>query len=331
MPAIRRPMHRGRIHGLIAQSSVALATLLSAGVAGCDGNNSIPIDELSARVDERVCAFATACGTVPDQASCNAVTSFATDAQLATLVAAVKRGTIAYDGALADQCLSEFGTGCTVSFGQSPACRDTFHGLVAPGGVCVLSEECSGNGTCLQAGCVSACCPGVCSAGTTPIPIGGNCATLPGQCVSDAYCNGGVCAAKLAAGMACTGADACQSPGNCVLGSPGSGIRTGVCTLPGDTGAACRSGDASPLCLRITDYCDTVTNVCVKRKAPGGSCATSDLECVPYARCVDGICKSRPIAGEACDPSLATGCLGNLRCTAGVCAVAPATGVVCTP
>ena len=236
------------------------------------------------------------------------------------------------DGVLYGRGAADMKAGLAATLGAVRGLRAA--GLVPQGPVLVESvveEECSGNGTCLQAGCVSACCPGVCSAGTTPIPIGGNCATLPGQCVSDAYCNGGVCAAKLAAGMACTGADACQSPGNCVLGSPGSGIRTGVCTLPGDTGAACRSGDASPLCLRITDYCDTVTNVCVKRKAPGGSCATSDLECVPYARCVDGICKSRPIAGEACDPSLATGCLGNLRCTAGVCAVAPATGVVCTP
>jgi hypothetical protein len=304
----------------VRSGALALA-VLGVPLAGCGGGSAIPIDDLATSVRAANCRAAAACGDAPSQATCEASISLTRDPDLNAVVAAVRRGTVVYDGDAARQCVDGLGQGCVAALGAPPSCAEAFHGTVAPGGACQVSYECISS-VC-DAPCVSGCCVGVCAAGTAKVSAGGACASGGGSCVDGAFCKGGQCVADLAIGATCAPDDVCQQPALCSATTGG----TGVCTAGADRAGACAFIRNYP-CLSREDYCDPTTLVCLQSKPVGAACSGS--ECVAFASCLNGICTAHPTLGQACDAIGGLSCLGDVACVGGVC-VAAAPQDPCTP
>ena len=316
-------------------ATLALAALAAVPFAACggggasaDGGGPIPIDELLASIEISECLQAVACGVAPSVDLCRqsffvGKDSITQDRVLMGAVAAVKRGTIRYDGQKARRCLDATFTGCVDMPALIPGCETLFEPTVADGSACQLSAECLG-GRCTLA-CPEACCVGACAASPPrPAPVGASCVT--GGCVAGAFCQDGICVAPLPSGSGCTFADRCQPPAACVDGAGG----TLTCVVEPDEGMTCTPATTHASCLRSDDYCEPVTLVCVRKKPPGAACATSD-ECQSDAPCLAGACTPKPTLDQACDIPSGTFCLGHLDCLGGTC-IPPLEAVPgCTP
>lgn len=306
----------------------ALFLPLAAGIgalAGCDPE-PLSIDRLAAEEERVICAREVACGGAVDQATCESTAFLVESGRTATAIAAVKRGTLAYDSAMARRCLDQVTTDCAIlpDVPNNP-CDEIFKGQVAVGGDCLLDDECAGGGACEIPSCPSACCPGTCaSTKQAPVPLGGSCGASGADCVSGAACLDGICAPPRAVGAACQGAwRECAAPAVC-LAIPGG---TETCTiLPTSRGAPCEPG-ANYGCGRVDERCDAASRTCVPLSAPGSPCETIG-DCVGYAYCDAGACKIRPTIGQPCAMPIEIQCMGSLVCPAGVCA-APTPGPAC--
>ncbi len=294
-------------------------------LGGCGGSDAIPIEDLPASLEQALCRRAVACAGAADQASCEATNFLAENAGVLTIVQSVKRGGVTYDGAKASACLRELEADCADLPTDSSTCDAVFTGTVAAGGACVTSVECLDDGRCVPPGtCTDACCVGTCRGKPIPLPVGASCTTADATCVDGAFCaNGGTCLPELPVGSACTGTG-CASPAVCLRNpDDGSEICTVISTV---VGAPCLPG-ANFGCGRSDEHCNATTRTCTKRAQPGAPCQ-EDADCVGYASCVAGICKTRPTLGQPCDGSTGIYCQGGLICPAGVCA-APVTATAC--
>lgn len=312
-------------------SLALILTVAGSALTGCGSSDSLPIDELPAELEQRVCARAVACSGAESQTTCESTIFFAEDPGVQTLVAAVKRGTVNYDGQSARTCLDAYTTDCA-DLVEPAACDKVFHGNVAAGGACVVSAECAGGGRCLEPDtCTVSCCVGTCEAVAGPAAVGAACDSLASTpCVDGAFCsNDGICTARRPVGAACSGSrDECLDPAVCLYHPDGSPETcTVISTAPG---AACDPG-ANFGCGREDETCNATTLRCTKRALPGAACDGYD-DCVGYATCdtAAGTCKVRPKLGEACDNNAQIWCLGSLACVNGVCAE-PTLGPACVP
>ena len=313
--------------------SLALVLALAGGaLTGC-GSDLIPIEQLPAELERRACARATACGGAESQTACESTLFLTESSETLTLVEAVKRGTVKYDGDSARVCLDAITADCA-DLVEPDGCGDMFRGTVAAGGVCVIAAECADRGRCLKPGtCTAACCAGTCEAVAAPVAIGGACdfpSSTPNPCIEGAFCFEGACTARRSVGAACQSApDECVEPAVCLRYPDGS---SQTCTvISSESGAACVPG-ANFGCGRADETCDATTSRCTKLAALGAACQTNE-DCVGYAYCdaAAGACKARPTLGQACDAiSAGVYCAGSLICPNGVC-VEPAPGAVCVP
>jgi hypothetical protein len=286
-------------------------------LGGCDPD-PLSIDELPAEEERVICAREVACGGALDQSTCESTVFLVESGKTATGIAAVKRGTLAYDSAQARRCLDAITTDCTIRRDAIDLCERIVTGKVAVGGACLLDDECADGGDCVIPSCPNACCPGTCAASTrpAPVPLGGSCAASGAECVSGAACLDGICAPPRAVGAACRGGlGECAAPAVC-LAIPGG---TETCTvLPTSRGAPCEPG-ANFGCGRVDERCDGPSRTCVPLSKPGSPCETIG-DCVGYAYCDAGACKVRPTIGQPCDTPIEIQCMGSLVCVQGVCA-----------
>jgi hypothetical protein len=306
---------------------IVSALLLLVAIPACS-DASIALSNLPAADLDALCSYMARCGEMPDKTSCEA----AVNPDLAQLSAGVQAGRIKYDGKAAAACLDVLkSASCNYSALQTEpqACRDTFKGTVASGGVCYTGMDCisgdCGSGVCSGSGC----CPGVCSASTSlagQIPIGGNCSGASAGCVSGAFCSYGstpTCQAKAAIGQVCDTSypqEACAVGAFCLA----SGPNAGTCGRLAAEGQACYSGSDDHACDSMLDFCDPVALKCVPKIPVGGACS-SDASCVGYATCdASGHCLAEARAGQACDDSNGPHCIGYLLCESGICAFPPA-------
>ena len=292
---------------------VVFGTFITMGGCGAD---TIAIGDFPAALERAACKRMVLCGSAVDQAACEATTFFAHNEGLLTIVAAVKRGTVAYDASHASACIQELEADCAYSFARtSPSkCDEIFTGRVATGGVCVGGVECADKGDCVKpSSCVAACCSGTCQV-VPIIGVGAPCAGFLDRCAPGAFCDRGTCAPELPVGSPCYGSG-CVAPAVCLQAPDGS---SETCTvLSAAAGAPCIPG-ANFDCGRSDERCAPATMRCIKLTPLGGACDVKS-DCIAYSNCVAGICQVEPAAGEPCDFAANLYCQGDLTCNAGVC------------
>lgn len=300
-------------------------TPLALGAVGCNnGPEPIELGDLTTRIGAAYCDYAARCGTQTalvvgllhtSVSSCGSQTAtYLANTQFARYQEAIDQGTLAYDANQAATCLSSFQSlSCdpTALSGAPAGCDATFTGLVADGGACSLDEECHSGSTCVTSG--TGC--GVCT--RTPA-IGQPCTSA---CARGAYCNGGTCAAQVAAGGACTAPGACVVGTSCTsgtcqaptLGAAGMPCGTGGC----QTGLVCAFSGAMTMCRapRTDGTCQGLLT--------GSDCPANQICSAGVG--MDGTCGPYPLLGDACT----TACSAPARCVAHVCHESVQLGETC--
>jgi hypothetical protein len=280
---------------------------------------------------QAACHYEVLCGDVPDAATCLANLQERPHL-FPSLPQLTAQGRITYDGAAAKRCLDKLNglTTCARSVVDAPGALDDcafLTGNVPAGQPCVFNEECLNGGTCnslTACDTFAQCCPGTCSSGPTPVPLGGQCGLLNLACVRGTTC----------------------------VAAPGATVAT--CQTPAMVGDSC----ASIPCARAL-YCDPDTYTCRALPAEGGACAGAVglacddprdgcdasghcapllpvraacggvLGCVAWAAC-DGntsTCVPRPRVGESCLTTSVASCLsGTCDSTSSTCVLLPVGG-----
>jgi hypothetical protein len=283
------------------------------GSGGQGGNDAqIPLEELSRRSEEAICAYAVRCGIFPDVETCQGTIY----ARL-QVFADVGTGKVLYDGQAAAACVDWYAQrGCAVSDLESPApaCALVFTGTLPEGSACLANDQCLSD-SCNRAGCGSdACCAGTCQ---LPVVVGGDCSRDGQVCTSGTFCKSDAtgarasCAPRVRSGQSCDSSDVCVAGQFCNI-DPLTG--TGICAAAPRGGEACPTG----FCGSITDTCDLNTSLCAAKRPIGAPCFT-DRSCVNYARCAPetSTCVARVRSGGAC--STTADCIVGLPCQAGTC------------
>ena len=334
-----RAWYRLSMFGLRATRSMLFVL---ASMAGCNGARSdggpLPVSEYETKLLETACAVATRCGSFPDVATCKAcgALGWTTERQLA----GVKSGRIQYDGNEAAACLAALaGRGCNLKdvLEHDPlSCLDTFKGIVPAGGVCYFAGDCASTscntGTCSPS---ATCCSGTCDPGeapANPIPVGGDCTGFFADCANGTYCGRYsppyVCTVEASLGQDCdtNGVRAvCQQSSIC---TPSASAMGGTCAPPPTEGEPCDLNSNPTPCNSFLDYCDLVSQTCVRKLGPGQPCPRG-AGCVDYTSCRSGKCVLLGKLGEACDTTATDStCMAGLQCEGGTCALAQA-GPVC--
>ena len=295
---------------------------------GCTTHDGpVAIDDLGSRVVDAVCQQYVRCGVFTNQSFCAA--TFRIHEQ--DIVAAVKDGTVKYDGGKAADCLAAFSADtCDPTTHEArvepQACKDTFKGTVADGGACEVNEQCVSQSCNLQS-CSMACCPGTCApTPAAPAAIGQPCT---GACADGAFCKSGTCAALLAAGTTC------QSDSDCDYGLACVGA-TGAekCAAAPSAGQACVShyGSSTPSsCIVEGLTCDTTAMKCVAFLDSGATCSAQGPQCKQDLACdpTTSKCGALPAVGQSCSGSCAVGAFCDFSGTGKCVAVLP-DGQACT-
>ena len=278
------------------------------------------------------CELSVRCGGYPDQPTCESYMLYNKRYAQAMLDMdySVSSGRTIFHPENVTSCLDPIPSmSCSrTAAGQldiSDQCKPVFQGTIASGDTCVTNSECV-SGSCSAAPCPTdgTCCQNTCTGSAPAQPLGSSC---DGTCVAGAYCDQtsvpGTCRARLAVGQACTSVDDCMAGLVCV---PYTGLRT--CTAFVPNGQACSLSGA--MCDDPQSHCDPVSGTCIPLGKPGDPCSGSS-QCLTYASCVAGVCRTRPQEGEACDPDAGNDarCLIG-SCVQGSCSVGPAPQKPCT-
>lgn len=292
-----------------------------------------PVSTFLADYIKTNCELSVRCGGYPDQSNCERYTLYNKHSAQGMLDIdySVSSGRTIFHPENAASCVDPLSSlSCSrTAAGQldlSDQCKPVFQGTVADGDACVNDTECV-SGSCSAAPCPTdgSCCQNRCiPSSSPPQPLGSAC---DWNCVAGAYCDQSsvppTCRARLAVGQDCTSSDYCMAGLACV---PFTGPRT--CTAYVPNGQACSAGGA--LCDDPQGTCDPVGGTCIPLGKPGTACSDSS-QCLAYASCVAGVCRTRPQEGEACDPDAGSDarCLVG-GCVQGICTVGPAPQKPCT-
>ncbi len=184
------------------------------------------------------------------------------------------------------------------------------------GAACTSQAQCNSGLTCVDGVCCTTDCTGTCMACSAAKkgsgvdgycgPIAANsdpdseCGNTPASgCGTNGMCDGaGKCAlwpagTTCGTGTSCTnGVESgyqCDGQGNCKVAS------TTSCAPYVCSGATCGAQCASDTDCSATTYCDTATNKCVAKQAPGAACTGTD-QC-SSGFCVDGVCCDKACSG----------------------------------
>lgn len=282
-------------------------------LAGCPNGGDVALEDVPEVLAPAYCGLLDRCGNpfvaqfLGGSDCVSGIIPTLEDTFVGRAQGAIANGTVIYHGELVENCVSALeGTGCGTE-ALEDGCTDVFEGTVALGGDCGWDEEC----------------------------IEGYCSMTDGTCP-------GTCAARVAAGAACSEAAACPagftcSGGNCVAlaregeacGEAGvgcAGIDLSCVSAGAGGGNICQSWDdilsgavGEPCSLASSDYCD-----------PGLACVFDGI--------VDGmaafVCAERVGRGEACAVGVPNPCPDDQFCDAdgamGTCTDLPTVGEDCT-
>jgi hypothetical protein len=352
------------------------ATACFALLAGCssdaDSNDQdptaevTPIEQLPAAYAAAVCEAYSAClGPIFEiylgAEDCLTLTQERLEDSLPRFEAAIAAGRIEYHGELLETCVAELsGFSCDELLTRDTAsCEQVLEGTLAAGTYCAMDEECQGTrycqfdtrcpGTCAELEREGGSCEGdgncdsglICSKVTsrcvTPAGFGDPCQAGEPECAPGFLCAGadedmnrsGNCRSydevfAVAAGESCDpiGGKLCAAGLVCRIDSVTPALEA-TCSSPAEAGAVCRLSFPDPCPQQ--QFCDIPPNMldgtCKPRPAAGQACGATPFEaegsvCAAYARCDGQTCRSLAHLSEACTNDDA--CYSE-RCVDGVC------------
>lgn len=240
-----------------------------------------------------------------------------------------------YDPHLARSCIdSTARRACGVS--QPKTCQWVFHGVLKERDPCRDSSECATGLICAIHGGCGACFSSVASERTRM------CRPHP-SCSEELLCNQMLCGGAVP-GSTCSSSFSCEEGSECVmLGSTWQCVKPGVqsascAVIPCADGYTCVNTASGPTCAPdallegncdpngltaprcqeqgIRLACDGATQRCVPVRVVslGGTCDGNLDICQSNLHCAQGVCETRPRAGQSCqmdtkDPCWASHCL----------------------
>jgi len=302
-----------RLSSLNCGFGVAFASLLIVAASSCTGDGpggpEIPYEEFAGALEDAECEWRVACNLSESQEICREARFL--DRADPYVSSAIEAGTVVFHGDAAYRCIDEIrGRSCERTEPPAPSCEEVFTGGVAPEGLCLVSEECIGDGLCgFDPNCTEQCCAGACRLLPGPVEIGESCLNSRSSCVDGAFCEldpmtfmRTVCAARLPVGSSCF------FDGECVQAA-GCNLLTNVCESRVGEGELCQAGQIK---CQEDLYCDWVDDNYEEQRC------RSSVHLVGL--------------GEPCDMvlgSLACKDVGTLCSEAGICVLAPAPGETC--
>jgi hypothetical protein len=251
------------------------------------------------------------------------------------LEAALHRGTTRYEPDRAEACLQAARETCM--HGEAGVCQHVFTGTVAPGGACVVDEECVDGGACVGSDAPDS--PQFCESRRAQGEECGNaiyCAANPGEVAfcedfdGSQRCYAATTVQEVAEGESC-GMWPLEASGEVEVFFCAAGLRcaSGVCGSLLEAGDPCESDEdcgRDAICMSGEYGCTPI----LIREEVGDSCGL-DLETIPGVHedcdadtlaCVDGVCelKGDGSEGSICDErQFAYGCDEGLACESSHC------------
>ncbi|NOY93657.1 MAG: hypothetical protein GXP55_20925 [Deltaproteobacteria bacterium] len=334
--------------------SAALSALLLITACSKSSTATPPLDQVPARFANDICdRFESCVGPLVDLflsgADCRQTfTQSAEDNLLPLWQAAVTDGSLIYDGAQLDACLTALtGSSCgSLNQRDLAPCDQVFQGQIPVGGSCNVEAQCQGARYCDS----SSTCPGTC----TDRKDEGAACTDDAECISGLTCDGdpGTCQRPRNAGESCGGGSlpGCGLPTVCMgddaeAGTPGT-CRSLSDALTAAVGESCDPG-AGTLCVEgascaLVSYDPAtmdLTWTCVAAYAAGADCSLAVPDACPSGQVCSanpaggtfsGSCTPLPTASEACRTgSGGPQCAPGLVCDGGSCAVIGRLGEGC--
>lgn len=276
-------------------------------LGACGGSDGPPVasEDYLHQMNEAYCQQFERCGLASDVEACTA--TFDTVPMSMALTAAIASGKATFDGAAARACFDAIAAAsCEVTAVSSralpEACLTYFHGSVAEGGTCFVSEECVSQ-KCAVPSCNMACCPGTCMGDVAPslATVGESCEVA--TCDATSYCDqiDRTCMPLKGANATCGSPDECADGLYC--------LQSGACGSLPEEGQTCGVDG----CRRSNDRCSATTQLCTPAGLDGATCA-NQLDCAALYRCdaskhcstgapLDGGCRTSDdcVAGTRCD------------------------------
>lgn len=316
---------------------LALAAACSGSSDDDDGGSSVPLDDVPAAYSQAVCDTLTRCAEPLLEVflvgeDCVANTTARLEEELSAWQAAIDDGRVEYHGDQVESCLADVRARACEDFNErgSGPCEQVFVGTTALGGDCTLDDECAGDAYCD----FENACPGTC------VELAGE----GRSCNENDDC---------ASGLTCSNATgACEQPGGagdlCGMDNPDCGLGylcAGANALMGEPGN-CRSydevfagaeGDACDIlafelcqtglvCQVDAFGVDGIEASCAANVGSAAACRLAvpdqcpdDEYCDVPENMLEGTCRPRPAAGEACGGSDGNVCAAGARCNGGTC------------
>ncbi len=281
---------------------------------------------------------------------------------------AVLTGTLAVGAAClsSDECAATSYCGSSTSE-LADGCMGTCNAQLASGAACdPNNDECGSNLYCdsTKNQCVASAAVGASCSSTVfcqdalicigDVPASGTTPEMPGKCAQpgaasaacdeDDDCQAGlfcntetatpVCAARTAAGGACSAFEACPDGQRCiglvVNDTTGVTTKAGKCGPVLDIGTTCDPTASEPGCPDDAD-CDTTSKKCVAAGTLGATCTPGDFDCDDELYCdsTTSKCTKLVALGQSCVPQPTT-TDGEESCHDGTCsATSKLCAVVC--
>ena len=282
-------------------------------VSGCpfddsdgDGSNYVAIDAVDAASKDAWCTYLARCLEFPDKATCVGANVYNVPTWFdANTVAAIKAGTVVYNGSNMKLCLDAMAANTcdrTDQDGRSNllACRDLLHGTVHAGGACAVNAECISQ-QCGGSSTQPVCTKGACIGDTPPAieagKVGMPCSPFAG-CEDGSYCDAGsdLCLELKDAGGVCSSTEECGYGLGCATSTAGR-----TCQILPRLGEPCPDG----ICRDEGMYCGS-DGTCARYGLAGTACTSGTVQCSVFYPCDfnTGVCKQGPTLGMTCSSSV---------------------------
>lgn len=324
------------VPGLLVLSAVACGSSSDGSGLSSGSDEAVPLEEVPGLYADAACeAYLSCLGAIAEiflgGEDCATRVTRQLEEEWPRIEDAVEQGRVEYHGDAIEACAEEIRGRSCAALSEREACPEGLDGTVAIGDDCSLSAECKGNAYCN----FDSSCPGTCRA----LESAGAACQDDDQCTSGLFCSDetGRCVVPAGDGEACQGGEPDCALGLFCAGADEDTNTSGECR-PIDGVFGRLSGEdcdfeAGQLCVKnLVCQVDSVDTdglhlSCASPVGSGEPCRIAipdqcpgDEYCDVPMDMLEGTCRPRPGAGEACATTgVGTYCEAYTRCDGGTC------------